>query len=306
MNVTTESKNKFTKYLDPIFISKFSNLQITTKMIIEGFKLGIHSSPMRGFSAEFSEHKEYTVGDNVKFIDWKVFGKTEKYYIKQFEDETNLYANIFLDKSASMNFKAEKSSYSKLDYGKQLAAAITHLLISQKDAVGYGTYADSLKEYIAPKSTKQQLMLLLKNISDSTVYKTDETFTAFENIGYKLNRAGITIIISDFLESPNKLLENILFLKKKKQDVIVFMIADEYEYNFNFSENLKLTDSETDTKIDIHTSLVKEQYIKKYNELIKQYDNELTTNNIFFKFITTDTSFNIPLTELLFLRSKKR
>ena len=304
--VKTNNKNNFTEYLDPIFLSKFSNLQITTNMVIEGFKLGIHSSPMRGFSAEFSEHKEYTIGDNIKFIDWKVFGRTEKYYIKQFEDETNLYANIFLDKSASMNFKAEKSSYSKLDYAKQLAAAITHILISQKDAVGYGTYADSLKNYINPKSTKQHLMLLLKNIAVNEVYETSETFTAFENIGYKLNRAGLTIIISDLLEDPTKLLEKLIFLKKKNQDVIVFMIADNSEYNFDFSENLKITDSETLTNIDVHTNLIKDEYKKKYEELINSYDKELTTNNIFFKFITTNTSFNIPLTELLLLRNKRR
>ncbi len=301
-----EEKNDFAKYLDPIFISKFSNLQITTKMIIEGFKLGIHSSPMRGFSAEFSEHREYVVGDNVKFIDWKVFGKTEKYYIKQFEDETNLFANIFIDKSTSMNFKANKSDYSKLDYAKQLAAAITHILISQKDAVGYGSYADSLKSYIAPKSTKQQLMLVLKNIADNTIYQVEETYTSYEKISYKLNRSGLTIIISDLLENPDKLLEKILFLKKKKQDLIVFMIADESEYNFKFSENLKITDSETNSSINVHTSLVKEEYKKKYKDLIKLYDNELTTNNIFFKFITTNTSFNIPLLELLLLRNKRR
>ena len=301
-----KNNNNFTNYLDPLFLSKFSNLQITTKMVIEGFKLGIHSSPMRGFSAEFSEHREYTVGDNIKFVDWKVFGKTEKYYIKQFEDETNLYANIFLDKSASMNFKSKKSDYSKLDYAKQLAAAITHILISQKDAVGYGTYADSLKNYIAPKSTKQQLMLLLKNIADNTVYEVDKTYTAYENISFKLNRSGLTIIISDFLEDPEKLLEKILYLKKKNQDVIVFMIADNSEFNFDFSENLKVIDSETNENIDIHTSLIKDEYIKKYKNLITLYDNELTTNNIFFKFITTNTSFNIPLTELLLLRNRRK
>jgi len=300
------NKNTFSKYLDPLFLSKFSNLQITTKMVIEGFKLGIHSSPMRGFSAEFSEHKVYSVGDNTKFIDWKVFGKTEKYYIKQYEDETNLYANIFLDKSASMNFKSDHSKYSKLNYAKQLAAAISHILISQKDAVGYGTYAGSLKNYITPKSTKQHLMLLLKNISDNTIYEEEITHSSFENINYKLKRSGLTIIISDFLEDPTEILKDIISLKKKNQDLIVFMIADNYEYNFTYSENLKITDSETDSTIDVHSELIKEEYRKKYDELINLYDNELTTNNIFFKFITTDTSFNIPLTEILLLRNKRK
>ncbi|NOR45069.1 MAG: DUF58 domain-containing protein [Candidatus Delongbacteria bacterium] len=298
-------KESYKKYLDPSFIANYSNLKLTTNMILEGFMIGIHSSPMKGFSAEFSQHKQYNPGDPTRFIDWKIFGKTEKYYIKQYEDETNLYANIFLDKTTSMAFKAEKSTYSKLDYGKQLAAAIAGIFINQKDSVGYGTIADSLKIYIPPKSSRQQLKTLLINIDDKETYDSETTADSYESVSLKLSKSGLTVIISDFLEDPDKIIHNILLLRKRKQDIIIFMIADDYEYNLNFKENSTFVDSETGEKLVVKPSQLKKSYKEVYDELIKKYKNTFTENKIYFKFVTTLTPFDIPLREIVLIRSIK-
>lgn len=298
-------KESYKKYLDPSFIANYSNLKLTTNMVLEGFMIGIHSSPMKGFSAEFSQHKQYNPGDPTRFIDWKIFGKTEKYYIKQYEDETNLYANIFLDKTTSMAFKAENSTYSKLDYGKQLAAAIAGIFINQKDSVGYGTIADKLKIYIPPKSSRQQLKTLLINIDNKETYDSEKTIDSYEDISLKLSKSGLTVIISDFLEDPDKIIHNILLLRKRKQDIIIFMIADDYEYNLNFKENSTFVDSETGEKLVVKPSQLKKNYKEVYDDLIKKYKNTFTENKIYFKFVTTLTPFDIPLREIVLIRSKK-
>jgi uncharacterized protein (DUF58 family) len=274
-------------------------------MVLQGFMLGIHSSPMKGFSAEFSQHKQYNPGDPTRFIDWKIFGKTEKYYIKQYEDETNLYANIFLDKTLSMSYKAEGSEYSKLDYGKQLAAAITGILINQKDSVGYGTIADKLKVYVPPKSSRQQLKTLLINIDKNDTYDSDKTVNSYDDISLKLTKSGLTVIISDFLENPEKIIFNILLLKKRKQDIIIFMIADDSEYNLKFNNNSTFIDSETGEKLVIRPSQLKKSYKEVYDSIIKKYKNTFTENKIYFKFVTTKTPFDIPLREIVLIRSKR-
>jgi len=297
--------NEYKKYLEPEFIARFSNLEVTTKMILQGFMLGLHNSPLHGFSAEFLEHKQYSTGDSLKFVDWKVYGKTEKMYIKRFEDETNLYANIFLDKTASMSYKSSASSYSKLEYGRQLAAALTQLFLSQKDAVGYGSFGDQLYQYIQPRSSRQQLMIILTEIAGRSIYQSSTTAAAYQEISYKLQRAGVSVLISDFLEDPDTILPAIALLKKQRQDIIVFMLADEAEYHFNLPDRLLLVDSENGRKLEVPAREIRAEYRNRYSELIKKYDTLLTEKGIFFKFITTATPFDIPLREVLLARKRK-
>ncbi|MBN2857173.1 MAG: DUF58 domain-containing protein [Candidatus Delongbacteria bacterium] len=295
----------YKKYLDPEFISTFSNLSLTTRMILKGYMLGVHSSPMKGFSAEFSEHKQYNDGDSTRFIDWKIFGRTEKYFLNQFEDETNIYANIFLDRSASMNFKSDKSNYSKLDYGKQLCAAAASILINQKDAVGFGNYADSLKEFIPQRSSKQHLKNILMNLENSAVYNTHQTYRSLDEISLKLHKSGILMIVSDFLEEPENLISRILTLQKRQQDIIVFMIADDDEYNLSLGDHLNLIDSETDDSLIIKTGLLKKRYKDIYDEHIDKFKKVFEEKKIYFTFITTKTPFHIPLREIVLVRGKK-
>jgi len=298
-------KEDYKKYLDPEFVSTFSNLSLTTRMVLKGFMLGIHSSPMKGFSAEFSDRKQYNDGDSTRFIDWKIFGKTEKYFLKQFEDETNIYANIFLDRSASMSFKSENFQYSKLDYGKQLAAAISTILINQKDAVGFGNYADTLKEYIPQRSSKQHLKNILINIENDDVFNTHETYASFDEISMKMHKSGILVIISDMLEESDNLISRILTLQKRQQDIIVFMIADDDEYNLQLGDNLKMIDSETNENLIVKTALIKKKYKEIYDEHINKFKKVFTEKKIYFTFITTRTPFHIPLREIVLVRGKK-
>jgi len=298
-------KEDYKKYLDPEFVSTFSNLSLTTRMVLKGYMLGIHSSPMKGFSAEFSEHKQYNDGDSTRFIDWKIFGRTEKYFLKQFEDETNIYANIFLDRSASMSFKSKKFPYSKLDYGKQLAAAISTILINQKDAVGFGNYADTLKEYIPQRSSKQHLKNILINIENEEVFNTHETYNSFDEISMKLHKSGILVIISDLLEESDNLINRILTLQKKQQDIVVFMIADDDEYNLMLGDHLNLIDSETDENLIVKTGLLKKKYKEIYDVHINKFRKIFTEKKIYFTFVTTRTPFHIPLREIVLVRGKK-
>jgi len=298
-------KEDYKKYLDPEFVATFSNLSLTTRMVLKGFMLGIHSSPMKGFSAEFSDRKQYNDGDSTRFIDWKLYGKTEKYFLKQFEDETNIYANIFLDRSASMSFRSEKFPYSKLDYGKQLAAAISTILINQKDAVGFGNYADTLKEYLPQRSSKQHLKNILINIEKDEVFNTHETYASFDEISMKLHKSGILVVISDFLEESDNLISRILTLQKRQQDIIVFMIADDDEYNLQLGDHLNMIDSETNENLIVKPALLKKKYKEIYDEHINKFRKVFTEKKIYFTFVTTRTPFHIPLREIVLVRGKK-
>lgn len=298
-------KEDFSQYFDPEYLSTFSNLQISTQLLLNGFMLGVHSSPMHGFSAEFSDRRPYVVGDAIKFIDWKVYGKTGKYFIKQFEDETNIYANIFIDITSSMGYKHENSNYSKLDYAKQLSAAFAHLLIGQKDAVGVGWYSDKLEEYIPQKSSKGHLKEIIKHIASLDTTDVAETYNAFNTLDSVLNRAGLCIIISDFLEDEKKLTEKILNLKNRNQDIIVFMIADDYEFNLDFDKNFYFIDSETGEKLEVQSTLIKDSYTNLYSKHVKNIEKVLHQRKINFVFTTTKTPFHKPLAEMILLRSKK-
>ena len=157
--------NIYQKYMDPEVVNKIDNLSLRARLVVEGFIIGMHKSPYHGFSVEFSEHRPYGFGDEIKYIDWKLWGKTDRFYIKQFEEETNLKCHMILDKSSSMNFSS--SNITKFDYSKSLSAALTYLMIKQQDAIGLTTFDEKIDVSINPKSKISHLNLLLKTMHNA-------------------------------------------------------------------------------------------------------------------------------------------
>lgn len=159
--MTNTAAQDYRKFLDPSIISKLNSLELKARLVVEGFMVGLHKSPYHGFSIEFTEHRPYMQGDALKDIDWKVYGKTEKYFIKQYEEETNLKSYILLDTSMSMSFASE-GNVSKLEYSQTLAAGLSYLMTKQQDAVGITLYADSIKKYMPPKTSRAYFHEILK------------------------------------------------------------------------------------------------------------------------------------------------
>lgn len=292
-------KKDYFKYFDPEYLAKFSSLRIASKILLDGYMLGVHQSPLHGFSSEFSEHKAYTPGDPVKNLDWKVYARTDKLYIRQFEDETNVFASIFIDNSSSMYFCSSKSKISKIDYSRMLSGALIHLFINSNDSVSLGTFGKNLKEYLPFGSSESHLRNLFKLLSVETEYEEEKTLDAYSNIFLTLNRSGFTIIFSDFLDNIEAIFEKILSIKSKKQDILLFMIADPCEGEINDSGSIRYLDSESAEEVEIYGKDIQKEYARSYQEHIRKTEELCNLYNISFIFTTTDRPFYLPLKEIL-------
>lgn len=263
----------------------------------------MHQSPYHGFSAEFSQHRPYMQGDSLRNIDWKVYGKSDKYFIKQFEEETNLICNIFLDVSNSMSFKYS-SGITKLDYGITLAAGLAYLLVNQKDAAGLTLYSDKIRNYFPPKASRVYLQTMLAALSKIKPEGTTSIKSCLELIAEKVKKRGMTIFISDFLENPDDILKTLKQVHFKKNEVIVFQILDPAEIDFNFSEDTSFVDLETGEEMAVQPHLIKAAYRNKIKEHIEFLKKGCLKQGIEYNLITTSESFDKALVGYFMKREK--
>lgn len=291
------------KNLDTAFIAKIKNLEIRARKVVEGFMVGLHKSPYHGFSAEFSQHRPYMQGDPLKGIDWKVFAKSERYYIKQYEEETNLIANIFLDSSRSMNFK-HSSQFSKLEYATTLAAALSYILINQQDSVGLTVYSDKIESYNPPKSTKVYLKTLLGTLSNIKSSGKTETAKCLYSSAELIKKRGLTIILSDFFDDPQSIVSALKHFHFRKNEVIVFQILDKVELSFGFENDSIFVDAETNEEITTQPNQIKRAYQEAMSEHISKIKNECLGLGIEYSLVTTEEPFDKALMSYFSKRSK--
>lgn len=286
-----KQENEYRKYLDPSVVSKLNSLELKAKSIVEGFIVGLHKSPYHGFSAEFSEHRAYMQGDSVKNIDWKVFGKSDKYYIKQYEEETNLISHIILDSSSSMGF-CKQGSVSKLEYGKMLAASLAYLMLKQQDAVGLATFSDKPEQYINPKTFKTHVNNVLHILDNANPKGETNTSLCLNALAEKIKKRGIVILISDFFDDPDKIIQALKMFRYKKNEVIVFQILDPAEKDLSFSDEVKFIDMETAEKITTQPYQIQQSYREVFAEYLQKIETACLTNQIEYNLVTTDSSFD--------------
>jgi len=272
-------------------------------MIVEGFLVGIHQSPYHGFSAEFSQHRPYMQGDSLRNIDWKVYGKSDKYFIKQFEEETNLICNIFLDVSSSMNFK-HSAQVTKLDYGITLAASLSYLLNNQKDASGLVLYSDKIKSYFPPKASRVYLQTILAALTKIEPEGKTSVQSCLPLIAEKIKKRGLTIFISDFLENPDDILKTLKQVHFKKNEVIIFHLLDNSEIEFDFDNDTSFIDMETGEEMSVQPHLIKTAYRTKMNEHINYLKKECLKNGIEYNLINTSDPFDKALLSYFTKRAK--
>ena len=291
---------KKSKYLEPNLLSKLQNLSIKAKYVVEGFMLGLHKSPYHGFSVEFSEHRPYGFGDEVRHIDWKLWSKTDKYYVKQFEEETNLKAHIILDQSRSMDYGS--SEISKFEYSKLLAASFAYILIKQQDAVGLALFDEQINKLIPPKSVPSHLNILLSHMEQSKPGSKTNIAQALHHSAEGISKRGLVIVISDFMDDPDAVMGGLRHLRHKGHEVIVFHILDELELNFDFNERIKFIDKETGDEITTDPWHITKQYnehFKKHCDFIK---NACGQNKIEYIQLQSNQALDVALSELLLKR----
>ena len=291
---------KKSNYLEPELLSKLQNLSIKAKYVVEGFMLGLHKSPYHGFSVEFSEHRPYGFGDEVRHIDWKLWSKTDKYYVKQFEEETNLKAHIILDQSRSMDYGS--SDISKFEYSKLLAASFAYILIKQQDAVGLALFDEQINKLIPPKSIPSHLNVLLSHMEQSKPGSKTNIAQALHHSAEGISKRGLVIVISDFMDNPNAVMGGLRHLRHKGHEVIVFHILDKLELNFDFNERIKFIDKETGDEITTdpwHITKQYNQHFKKHCDFIKHACGQ---NKVEYIQLQSNQPLDVALSELLLKR----
>lgn len=292
------------RYLQPEAIAKLGNLNLIAKSVVEGFITGLHKSPYHGFSVEFSEHREYVPGDNIKDIDWQAFGRTDKYVVKQYQEETNLKAYVLLDTSGSMAYKSDESSLSKLEYGCFLAASLAYLMVRQQDSVGLITFNEAINLFIPPRATAVHLNLIFRKLEEIEPGQATNVSKAFHDLAENLKRRGLIIIISDLYDDQKEVLKGLRHFRYKKHEVIVFHIFDKWELDFPFRKLSDFIDMETNEQLQIDPKFIRQEYMEEVQTFIEQYRKDCGDSTV--EYVQTDTSVPYDFMLLSYLGKRKR
>ena len=290
----------YRKFLSPQFLSKLSRMEMKARLVVEGFLIGLHRSPYHGFSVEFAEHRQYMPGDPIRDIDWKVYAKTDRYYIKEYEEETNLKAYILLDASASMGYSSNEVS--KLEYGSYLSAALGYLMLKQKDAVGLAIFDEGMRSYLPPRSARSHLHDLLKDLVRVKPSRTTQVSSTFHQMAERIKRRGLVVIISDLFSEPEDILMGLKHFRYKRNEVIVFHILDPMEKSFAYQREAIFVDMETSEEVLTQPWQIRGEYQREIRDLVQLYKTHCGESRI--EYVSMDTS--VPLDYALFAYLQKR
>ena len=285
-------------YLRPEVIRQISRLDLRAQFIVRGFLQGLHASPFHGFSVEFSEHREYNHGDDPKGIDWLVYAKTDKYYIKKFEAETNITGSLMMDLSRSMGYTF-RQELTKFEYGICLAAALAYLMIHQQDPVGLIAFDDKIRQSLAPASKRTQLGNLLSLLSNLTPTGKTDIAASLTQLAAMLRHHSLIMIFSDLLAPPEEVFPALRQLRYGGHDVILFHILDEAEVHFPFQGLVELEEPETNERLTIDANHFRADYQKQIEAFREEYRRECFQRGIDYIALDTSMQFDKALMEYL-------
>jgi uncharacterized protein (DUF58 family) len=291
-----------TRLLDPVFISKLARLDLQARLVVEGFLTGLHRSPYHGFSVEFAEHRQYMPRDPLHHLDWKVLAKSDRKYLKQYQEETNLRAHLLVDTSASMGYSS--GGVTKLDYARQLAASLAYLILGQHDAVGLFAFAQGAGEQIPARSAMGHLRPLLLLLDRLTAGGGTDFTASLHTLAERINRRGLVVILSDLLEEPEKVAQAIHHFRHRRHEVLVFHILDPQEVAFDFEREAVYVDVEGGPRVTTRPRELREDYrarIRAWRERLRTICIERRAD---YMAVTTDVPYDRALLEYLGKRSR--
>ncbi len=293
-------------YLRPEVIRQVQRFDLKAKFVMEGFLAGLHSSPFKGFSVEFSEHRKYVPGDDIRMVDWKVWSRTNRYYVKQYEAETNMTAHLLMDVSASMGYSGKKDGITKLEYATYLAGAMAYLMVNQQDPIGLVTFDNEILDYIRPKSKQSHLLSILRVLSNIKPQETTGLAPCLHRIAEMIPHRGLVILFSDLLTAEEEVFEAFSHLRYRGHDVIVFHILDEAEAYFPFDQLTSFEDLEgVEKTVVTDPKAIRDQYLTELKKFVERYKMECVKRKIDFVSIDTGTRFDKALLAYLTRRCGK-
>ena len=289
------------KYLKPEVIRQVSRLDLRAKFIVEGFISGLHASPFQGFSVEFSEHRKYTSGDNISEIDWSVYAKTDRFYVKKFQAETNLTGYLVMDLSGSMGY-TYRQDLTKFEYGVSLAAALGYLMIHQQDPVGLIAFDQQIRQSLKPKSKRSQLGNILSLLAGLAPSGATEIAKSLHQVAGMVRHRSLIMLFSDLLGDAEPVYKALHRLRHAGHDVIIFHILDEAEAMFPFEGMVELEDNETHEMIEIDADAIKADYLEEVAAFRGGYRKECLGARIDYVPIHTGMPFDKALMSYLHSR----
>jgi uncharacterized protein (DUF58 family) len=299
----SDTRPEYRKYLQPDVVARLANMELVARLVVEGFITGLHKSPYHGFSVEFAEHRQYMPGDEIKHIDWKIYGKTDRYYIKQFEEETNLKSYIVVDASKSMSF-ASGGRMSKLEYALTIAAALSHLMVQQRDAVGLTIYDESVRLFMPPHATKSYLKQILRTLETTEPGNRTSTADSLHQVAERIKRRGLVIILSDLMDKPQEVMTAIRHFRHKKNEVIVMQVLDPLERSFDFGRDAVFRDLETNEELTTQPWHIRKAYQDGMRKFLDTYKKECREHDVDYVLLDTGTPFDTALFEYLHTRQR--
>ncbi|MEI8339999.1 MAG: DUF58 domain-containing protein [Verrucomicrobiota bacterium] len=250
--------------LDPDAVSRGESLGLLARRIVEGYRVGEHRSPFHGFAIEFAQHREYTAGDDIRHLDWKVLGRSDRYYIKQYEQDTNFVAHLVVDGSASMNYAS--GTVTKLQFAKALAACLAYLILLQRDAVALALFDTGLQEYLPRTDSLGKIRHIMDRLASFEATRHTGLGISLEQVAQKAKRRGIVILISDFFDDEEGLVNGLRLLSFSGNEVVVFHVLDHAEITFPFTGTCKFHDMEGDAELQTSPADIRKSYLKSFEE----------------------------------------
>jgi len=290
--------------LEPRELAALGGLEFVARQVVEGFIAGLHRSPHRGFSVEFAEHRMYQPGDDLRYIDWRMFGRSDRYYVKQFEEETNLRAYLLLDASASMSWTSGNDLPPKLWYAKQLAASLALMLLRQGDAVGVLAFDEETRAHLRPRGGRRHWYEVLRSIQPVSATGRTEAGTALRDIAGRLRRRGLIILISDLLVDPQTTRLALRFLRHRGHEVLVFHLLDPGERELPGMGDARFVDPETGEELPVSVADLRREYREAVEQAIREWRDALVPLGIDYTLVETEK----PMAHALraYLRKRER
>jgi uncharacterized protein (DUF58 family) len=290
-------------FLDPAVVARLGTLELKARTIVEGVLSGLHRSPFKGFSVEFAEYRQYIPGDDLATIDWKVYARTDRHYVKKFEEETNLDCHVVLDSSGSMAYGS--AGITKFEYAQCLAASLGYLMNRQRDAVGLTAFDDGITAMLPASARPGHLRAMLITLDRLQPGRETDVGTPLHQLADSLTRRGMVVLISDLLDEPDRVVRGLKHFQFRGTDVIVFHVLDPDEVRFPFERPTRFEDLETDDEVMAVPSLVRGHYLDAMNALIERYRRELGACGIDYCQLTTDQPLEMGLLAYLSTRARK-
>ncbi len=295
---------KLQEYLRPEVIQSIGRLDLKARFIVECFIFGLHNSPFHGFSVEFSEHRKYSPGDDVRTIDWGVYGKTDRFYVRKFEAQTNLDCYMLVDCSASMDYSSG-GRMSKMDYSICLAAALGHLMIGQQDSVGLFAFDEEIREAVPPKSTRSHLMNVLSTLARIRPSGKTNLAASLHEVARRVKKRGLMILLSDMFADQEQVIDALHHMRYRGHDLIILQVLDRSELEFEFDGAMRFEDPETGEEIQTDARAVRQGYIQQVQEFIAEYRRQCQAVKADFVTVDNSMTFDKALTQFLLQRSRR-